>query len=95
MIRRLVLLKLVDAGYRTEVATAARRDLPRVPGVRAVAVGTPADAESGVWDLVLQVDFDRVEDVGLYLNHPLHRAFVDQTLTPRVDVRKAWNFEID
>ncbi|MEQ1565099.1 MAG: Dabb family protein [Myxococcota bacterium] len=95
MIERLVLLKLVDGGYREEIAEAARRDLPRIPGVRRVRVGTPADADSAVWDLLLAIEFDRIEDVGLYLNHPIHRTFFDQVLSPRVEVRKAWNFVMD
>jgi hypothetical protein len=95
VIERLVLLKLVDPGYREEVATAARRDLPRVPGVREVRIGTPADADAAVWDLLLAIRFDRIEDVRLYQNHPIHRAFFDEVLTPRVEVRKAWNFVLD
>jgi hypothetical protein len=95
VIQRLVLLKLKDSGTKEEVAAAALRDLPRVPGVRAVRVGRPADADAAVWDLLLAVSFDRIEDVAVYQVDPLHRAFVEQVLTPRVEVRKAWNFAME
>jgi hypothetical protein len=90
MIERFVMLKL-RPGFAAE---AAREVLPRVPGVRGVRVGEPADAEAEVWDLAIVVRFDRLDDVARYLAHPAHVAFVDQTLTPAVEVRKAWNFSL-
>lgn len=68
--------------------------LARIPGVTAVAVGTPADAAArGAWDLSLCVRFAALADVERYLEHPLHVAYWG-FLEPRVQVIKAWNFEL-
>lgn len=98
MIERTVLLKLTEdhateAG-RDAVAERAREMLPAVPGVRAAAVCLPADERSAKdWDVLLRIEFERIEDVAPYAAHPTHRAFVDEFLKPRLAVIKAWNFE--
>lgn len=68
--------------------------LPTIPGVRTVTVGTPADADALVWDLLVSLRFDRLEDVAEYLAHPDHVAFVKRVVTPNAAVRKAWNFTL-
>jgi hypothetical protein len=94
MFERVALFKLVDPGYREEVAAAARA-LASVPGVRGVRIGTPADQDSAVWDLLVAVTFDRLEDLRLFLNHPVHREFQDRAVGPRVQVQKGWSFRLD
>ena len=99
MIRRLVLVKLKDAyandAARAELAARSRDALPKVPGVRGVTVGLPADetAETA-WDLSLCVDFTALDDVAPYIAHPVHRAYVDEDLKPKTEILKVWNFEI-
>lgn len=98
MIRRIVLIKLIDAhaneAGRAEVASRSREVLPTVPGVRAVAVGLPADERARKdWDLCIEVHFDRLEDVQPYIAHPIHRELVDAFMRPRLEVIKAWSFE--
>ena len=98
MIERHHYLKL-----KTEFAHPASRDevvrrvlevLPTVPGVRGVSAGPPADAEAlRSWDVFITVRFDALADVDTYRADPVHRRFVDEFLSPRVEVRKAWNFE--
>jgi hypothetical protein len=67
--------------------------LPRVPGVLGVSAGAPADPESArSWDLFVTVRFGSLGDVDAYRAHPLHREFADRFLSPRVEVKKAWNF---
>ncbi|MEQ1508626.1 MAG: Dabb family protein [Myxococcota bacterium] len=95
MIQRLVLLKLTDRSRRDAIAAEIRRVLPTIPGVRRVEVGRPADADAEVWDLMFAVWFDRLADVAVYRDHPDHVAFVAATLTPNVEVRKAWNFTVE
>ena len=99
MIERVVLVKLkadyTDPERRREVALHSHEALAAVPGVREVAVGTPADpraAES--WDLAIRVRLDSLEDVATYAADPGHRAYVDNYLKPRMEVIKAWNGEI-
>ena len=99
MVERYVFLKLV-ASEATEAGRAAiraevERVFPGLPGVRSVRVGQACDERAlAAWDLVLIIGFDRVEDVPGYLVSPPHPAFVDAFLAPRVEVKKAWNFDV-
>lgn len=99
MIERIVLFKLKDE-YANE---AARRDIAahtaevvgRLPGVKGVSVGVPADASSAKsWDLSVVVRFDSMDDVRPYAVHPDHRKYVDEYMRPRMEVVKAWNFSV-
>jgi len=99
MIERYVFLKLKDADStsdgRREVIDHTREVLPKIPGVRSVAVGEPADGHAvASWDVSIVVRFDKIEDVEPYRLHPDHRAYVDTFLKPRLEVIKAWNFDL-
>ena len=99
MIDRYVFIKLADphatqAG-RAEVAREAGK-LTGIPGVREVRAGAPADAHAeAAWDVSLCVSFASLEDAESYRAHPVHRAFVDEFLAPRLVVIKAWNMAVD
>jgi hypothetical protein len=97
MVERIVLFKLKDqycnAASRTEFAERTRTDLGALDDVRAVTVGIPADeASEASWDISIVLQFDSMEDVERYIVDPAHRAYVDNYATPRLEVRKAWNF---
>jgi len=97
MIERIVLFKLKDEycndASRTEFAERTRADLGALKSVREVSVGIPADAASEAsWDISIVVRFDSMEDLRRYVDDPLHRAYLDGYATPRIQVRKAWNF---
>jgi len=78
---------------RDEVVRRTLEVLPKVPGVTGVAAGVPADAEAErSWDVFVTVRFASLADVEGYRAHPMHREFVDGFLSPRVDVKKVWNF---
>lgn len=100
MIDRYVFVKLEDeyanGAARAEIAAHSRQALAALPGVVRVTVGTPAD-EAAVksWDLSIVVRFARIEDVEPYRIHPEHRRYVDEYLAPRMQVIKAWNFQVD
>jgi len=99
MVQRLVLIKLGDPftepAARREIAEYSRKEIARIPGVREVTVGVPADEKTGGdWDLSLVVQFDRIEDVAPYGAHPVHRAYVDEYLKPKLEFIKAWNFAV-
>jgi len=99
MVQRIVLIKLDDPftepAARSEIAEYSRKEIARVPGVRDVTVGISADeATEGDWDLSLVVHFDRIEDVAPYGAHPVHRAYVDDYLRPKLAFIKAWNFAV-
>lgn len=79
---------------RAEIVGRVLEVLPAVPGVVGVTAGTPADADAErSWDVFISVRFGKLSDVGTYRAHPVHRRFVDEFLSPRVEVKKAWNFE--
>jgi len=99
VIERVVLIKLqaasADHEQRGEIARHSREALLGVPGVRGVTVALAADERAAAdWDLCLTVRFDTIEDIPGYVAHPLHRAYVDDYLRPRVEFIKAWNFEV-
>ncbi|MFW5921255.1 MAG: Dabb family protein [Polyangiales bacterium] len=99
MIERIVLFKLSDEWAtdegRGEVAACSREVLAKVPGVRSLSVGVPADeAAARSWDLSIVLRFDSNDDVEKYRVHPDHRAYVDEYMKPKMEVVKAWNFDV-
>lgn len=94
MVERVVFVKLKDSSDRERVAAAAREALPRIPVVTHAHVGLPADDGAEVWDLMLVIRFARYEDVPVYIDDPVHVAFVQQHLAPYAEVKKAWNFSV-
>ena len=99
MIERIVLYKLKDEysndAAREEIAKHTRHVLEGLRSVRAVAVGVPADeASEASWDLSIVVRFDSMQDMQRYMEDPAHRSYVDDYASPRIEVRKAWNFRV-
>jgi hypothetical protein len=99
MIQRIVLFKLKNEysndAARAEFVERTRKDLGALSQVRSVTVGAPADeASEASWDIAITVCFDSMEDVKAYIPDPAHRAYVDGYAMPRIEVRKAWNFEV-
>ena len=99
MIERIVLFKLTDEWAtdqrRREVAAHSREVLAKVPGVRSLSVGVPADEPSErSWDLSIVLRFDSRDDIDSYRVHPHHRAYVDEYMKPKMEVVKAWNFDV-
>ncbi len=96
-IERYVLLKLhpehATPEGREAVVAESRRALAQVTGVRAVWAGVPADeASAKSWDVALRVTLDDVAAISAYLDDPVHQAYVDGFLAPRVSFKKVWNF---
>jgi hypothetical protein len=98
VIERVVLVKL-KAEFATDAQRAAVADttastLPRAEGVRALRVGTPADARTRrEWDLVIEVVLDDVDAVERYRVDKVHRAYADVFLKPMLDKIRVYNFE--
>jgi Stress responsive A/B Barrel Domain len=98
MIERQVFVKLKPE-FASDAARAEVRarslELRDVPGVRSVTVGMPADDDAlRAWDLSLTVRFDSLDEVDAYLDHPGHEAYYEGFLLERLQVIKAWNFEV-
>ena len=82
-------------GARERWRTARSQALAAIAGVREVVLATPADAAAAkAWDLSLIVRFDALTDVKRYLADPAHIAYYEGFLEPRLQVIKAWNFEV-
>jgi hypothetical protein len=80
---------------RAEVVDELLAVLPRVRGVVKVLAGVPADADAAAsWDVSLVVRFAHVDDVATYRADPVHRRLVEQFMTPRIEVKKSWNFAV-
>jgi hypothetical protein len=97
MIERIVLYKLKDEycndAARAEIVEQTRAALGALENVRAVSVGVPADeASEASWDISIIAQFDSMDDMQKYMVDPAHRSYVDNYATPRIEVRKAWNF---
>lgn len=97
MIQRIVMFKLKDAHSNSDARAAfadrTRADLGALPQVRHVTVGLPADeASEASWDIAITVQFDSMEDLKAYIVDPDHRRYVDEYASPKIEVRKAWNF---
>ena len=100
MIERIVLFKLKEPysndAARAEIAERSRKDLSGLRQLISVSVGVPADDHAlAGWDISLVVRFASMDDVDAYVVDPDHRAYVDDYMAERVEVRKAWNFRID
>jgi len=98
MIARYVFLRLTPE-YRgdavADIAAHSRRVLASLPHVKTLHVGQPADGHAGKgWDLSIALTFEDLEAVEAYRVHPEHRRYVDDYLKPRLQVIKAWNFDI-
>jgi hypothetical protein len=98
MIERYVFVKLKsEHGTPSSLGEVRARaqTLASIPGVRGLSVGVPADPGAvAAWDLSLVVRFDSLSDVKRYLDHPDHEAYYEAFLQPRLQVIKAWNFEV-
>jgi hypothetical protein len=100
MIERFAFVKLAaehatDAERRA-LADEALATLRPLPGVVAITVGLPADADAKkAWDLCVNVRFATLEDAAAYRAHPAHRRFVDEVVTPRAAARKSWTFSTE
>ncbi len=97
MITRYVFVRLLPdhQGEASAIAAYTREALSGLPQIRSLEVGRPADAHAAKgWDLSIAVTFDDLEAVEAYRIHPVHRAYVDDYLKPRMKVIKAWNFDL-
>jgi len=100
MIERYVFVKLKDeysnAEGRKEVIERTLADLRGIAGADKIIVGAPADESAlASWDISIVVVFSSADAVEPYLADPAHRTYVDDFLTPRVEVIKYWNFEVE
>jgi hypothetical protein len=100
VIDRIVILKLqpehANPAGRAAIAQRCLEVLRPLDGVLGVTVGVPADeASERSWDVSITVRVASMADLDAYRANPVHRRFVDEWLSPRTDVKKAWNFTVE
>lgn len=76
-------------------ATESREVLPKLPGVLDCRVGLAADDPTAAsWHVSLVLRFASADDIPPYAAHPDHRAYVDDSLRPKLASIAAYNFKI-
>lgn len=98
-VRRIVMVRFKDGHRDPDIALAAaskaREVFPKIAGVQAIAAGVPADPDCAQeWDLLLEVDFASLDDVGDYRVDATHVAYVDEVLKPVMETLQARNFHV-
>ena len=88
MIRHIFLWKVAKNSDPLEVIRILNELPHRVPGIRSWSVGkhqgTPG-ASGDIWDYGLTTDFDSMEDLQRYSDHPFHMEVVNRLL-PMLEV---------
>ena len=97
MVCRYVFFRFQEAyrsdAHMTEILHRTHALLAEVPGVISYEVGTPADEQAmDAWDMSIMISFADMPSVRAYIVDPMHRAYVDDFIKPRLEVLKAWNF---
>ncbi|WP_157155088.1 MULTISPECIES: Dabb family protein [unclassified Diaminobutyricimonas] len=98
MIRHVVTWKLngADASTRaaqaTEIADALNALDGVVPQIRAIKVGADV-LGNGNWEVALVADFDSLDDLGGYQEHPAHQALLPM-IRGHVAERSCVDFEV-
>jgi len=101
MFRHVVLLRWVDATSPERIAavTDALRGLPeQIPEIARYTIGTDAGINAENADLAVVADFADFADRAAYLtyrDHPVHRAVIDELITPILAGRTALQFDVD
>lgn len=86
-------------GVTGEQVKAIRDGLMRLPGqipeIEAYAVGPDAGVNPNNFDFAVVGDFADHDAYLVYRDHPAHRAFIDEHLTPIIAERAAVQYELD
>lgn len=80
MIRHVVMFKLkpgVSPARRDEWLETSRRVHAEIDIVRAYSIGVDLLRQSRSYDVAVVADFDNLEDVRAYAEHPLHLSAVE------------------
>ncbi len=99
MFNRFVYIKLTKewatSEGRSAVIAESGQVLPSIPGVLSCQAGLPEspDAAKG-WDLCLVLRFASSEDIESYRVHPVHVAFLEKFLGPKIEAKRVWNFRM-
>ncbi|RAY11962.1 Dabb family protein [Actinomadura craniellae] len=79
---------------RQEVADRLSELPAKIPQIASYSMGTNAGINPGTYDFVVVADFAGVDDYLVYRDHPVHRAVIEETITPIVERRSAIQYEL-
>ncbi|HEY5892808.1 MAG TPA: Dabb family protein [Chthoniobacterales bacterium] len=97
MVHHLLLLKLkpeVTPEKLEEMMRMTRAQLLRIPEVLSVKCGKRIDLNNE-WPLFIGLDFENMETVGFYHDHPLYLKFLTAVINPNVADKMTLNFEME
>jgi Stress responsive A/B Barrel Domain len=97
MIRHVVLFTWIPEAtdrQKQQVAEELRALPPLMTGLRAYHFGPDAGIVDGNFDFAVVADFDDAESYLAYRNHPVHRAAVEQVISPIAGQRAAIQYEL-
>jgi hypothetical protein len=95
--RHVVLFRWVEGTTVSQQEEVAARlsELPgRIPEIESYSLGTNAGVNPGGFDFAVVADFADREDYLVYRDHPLHRAVIDEVITPLLGERAAIQYEL-
>jgi hypothetical protein len=65
-----------------------------IPEIRDYRFGHDLGVNQGNYDYAVVADFASVEDYLVYRDHPVHRALIDERITPHLDGRAAIQYQV-
>ncbi|MAG29503.1 MAG: stress protein [Deltaproteobacteria bacterium] len=97
MIRHVALFRLKDdapQGARHSLEEGLAAIAQTIPQIAAYSYGADLGMRDGNFDFGVVADFENAEAFQSYVEHPDHRAFVEQRLSPVVDERVSIQFTL-
>lgn len=97
MVRHVFLWKVKQNADPSEILRILNTLPGNVPGIRNWTLGKhqgAPGASGDLWDYALVCDFDSLEALERYSDHPFHMKVVDQ-LTPMFSARAVCDFSLD
>jgi hypothetical protein len=94
----IVMVWLKDAGDKATIDSVIEttRSFARIPGVREIRVGRAVPGDRPIvddsFDVGLYLTFDTRADLRAYLEHPMHRSAVRETLAPLAERLVVYDF---
>lgn len=85
----------VDERHVHQVAVATRQ-LKRIPGITEIRTGRPLESERSIvddsFDLGVLIQFDSLEKMKSYVDHPIHKKFVEGYLQGNIKKLIVYDF---
>ena len=97
MVHHIVLFNLqphVTPEKLEEIMMNTRMQLLKIPEVLNIKCGKKIDPNNE-WAFFLAADFESMDKLAVYLEHPVHVKFVEETIKPNTAGRMALDYEME